>query len=74
MFLSKTLRNAGILRYCSSVKSFRNLEEYIEAALATARFEKLRAGKRFTQRFLRFVGLGLMAARKDKPWPNCAMF
>jgi predicted RNase H-like HicB family nuclease len=46
MFLSKTLRNAGILRYYSSVKSFRNLEEYIEAALATARFEKIEGGKK----------------------------
>jgi predicted RNase H-like HicB family nuclease len=46
MFLSKTLLNAGTLRYCPSVKSFRNLEEYIEAALATARFEKIEGGKK----------------------------
>ena len=46
MFLSKTLLNAGTLRYCPSVKIFRNLEEYIEAALATARFEKIEGGKK----------------------------
>ena len=46
MFLSKTLLNVDDLRYCPSVKSFRNLEEYIEAALATARFEKIEGGKK----------------------------
>ena len=56
MFLSKTLRNAGTLRYCSSVKSFRNLEEYIEAALATARFEKIEGGKKIYAEIPAFRG------------------
>lgn len=34
------------MQYCSGVKHFRNLEEYIEAALATARFEKIEGGKK----------------------------
>ena len=56
MFLSKILLNVGILRYCSTMKSFKNLEEYIEAALATARFEKIEGGKKIYAEIPAFRG------------------
>lgn len=44
--LRKSLQNYAGARYSIRVKSFRNLDEYIEAALETARYEKIEKGTR----------------------------
>ena len=56
MYFTKSLRKWALLRYSLLLKNFRNIEEYIEAALATAQFETIEGGKKFYAELPAFRG------------------
>ena len=54
------------------VKCFKNLAAYIEAALETARFEKIEERRRFTPRFPLSAEFGQMGGLARRPRNSCA--
>lgn len=64
--LYKSLQNWNVLTYYRSVKSFRTIEDYIEAALATARYEKIENGIKVYAEIPAFRGAWAEGATQKK--------